>query len=69
MTTTSTFTVVGMTCGACVRSVKDKVAAIDGVEDVAVHFKSGLVTVESVQPIDDADFAAAVSDAGYGVAS
>ena len=69
MTTTSTFTVVGMTCGHCVRSVKGEVAKIDGVESVAVDFKSGTVTVESTAPIPDEAFAAAVDEAGYEVAS
>lgn len=69
MSTTSTFTVVGMTCGHCVRSVKQEIAKLDGVDSVVVDFRSGLVTVESAQPIDDSDFAAAVDEAGYEVAS
>lgn len=69
MSTTSTFTVVGMTCGHCVRSVKGEVAKIDGVESVSVDFKSGTVTVESTEPIADELFVAAVDEAGYEVAS
>lgn len=66
---TSTFTVVGMTCGHCVRSVKQEVGSIDGVNDVAVDFKSGLVTVESDVEIPHEAFLAAVDEAGYEVAS
>ena len=69
MSTTNTFTVVGMTCGHCVRSVKDEVGKIDGVNSVGVDFKSGLVTVESDTDIADETFVAAVDEAGYEVAS
>ena len=69
MTTTSTFTVVGMTCGHCVRSVKSEVGKIDGVESVSVELESGTVTVESSAPITDGAFVAAVDEAGYEVAS
>jgi len=63
----NTFTVVGMTCGHCVRSVKDEVGKLDGVESVAVDLSTGVVTVESTQPIDDDAFAAAIDEAGYEV--
>ena len=69
MSTTNTFTVVGMTCGHCVRSVKDEVGKIDGVNSVAVDFKSGLVTVASDTDIAKEVFVAAVDEAGYEVAS
>lgn len=65
--TTATYDVVGMTCDHCVRSVESEVAKIDGVESVAADLGTGVVTVESTQPIDDADFAAAVDEAGYEV--
>lgn len=66
---TSTFTVVGMTCEHCVRSVKEEVAKIDGVNSVAVELESGLVTVESDADIDNDTFVAAVDEAGYEIAS
>jgi copper chaperone len=66
---TSTFTVVGMTCGHCVGSVKSEVAAIDGVTDVDVDLTSGLVTVTSDGPISADAFASAVDEAGYTVAT
>lgn len=69
MSTTNTFTVVGMTCGHCVRSVNDEVAKIDGVDSVAVDLESGLVTVESDTDIAAEAFVAAVGEAGYEVAS
>jgi copper chaperone len=64
---TSTFTVTGMTCDHCVRSVSAEVGKIDGVTQVGVDLASGLVTVESSGPLDDAAIAAAVDAAGYEV--
>ena len=69
MSTTSTFTVVGMTCGHCVRSVEGEVGRLDSVESVSVDLESGTVTVESSAPIADDVFVAAVDEAGYEVAS
>lgn len=67
MSTTSTYTVNGMTCGHCVASVTDEVSKIDGVTAVDVDLASGRVTVESDEPLDDTAVAAAVDEAGYTV--
>ena len=67
--TTSSITVVGMTCDHCVRSVKDEVGAIAGVTDVTVDLASGRVEITSDAPIDPATVAAAVDEAGYALAS
>ncbi len=67
MSTTSTYTVNGMTCGHCVASVTDEVSKLDGVSAVDVDLASGQVTVESDQPLDDTAVAAAVGEAGYTV--
>lgn len=68
-TTTTTFTVSGMTCSHCVNSVEKELGAIDGVESVAVDLASGSVTVESTAAISSETFAAAVDEAGYEVTS
>lgn len=68
MSETSTYTVVGMTCGHCVASVTEEVGAIPGVEDVAVDLGSGRVTVTSGSLLDDAQVKAAVEEAGYALA-
>ena len=68
-TSTSTYTVTGMTCGGCVRRVRGAIEQLPGVDGVDVHFRSGTVTVHSDGAITDADVAAAVEDAGYEVAS
>jgi copper chaperone CopZ len=62
---TTTFQVAGMTCGHCQRAVTEEVTRITGVESVAVDVTTGNVTVTAVQPVDRADIAAAVDEAGY----
>lgn len=66
---TSTFIVVGMTCGHCVAAVKDEVSKLYGVGMVDVDLARGVVTVHSDGPIDPAALAAAVDEAGYRVAT
>ena len=69
-TTTSTiFTVTGMTCGGCVRRVGRAISELDGVVDVDVELATGAVNVTATNPVDVAAVKAAVADAGYGVAS
>ena len=68
MSTTSTYTVTGMTCGHCVASVTEEVQEIAGVEDVDVVLESGTLTVTSSQPLDDAAVRSAVEEAGYALA-
>lgn len=66
-TTTTTFTVTGMTCGHCVAAVTEEVAKLDNVTNVEIDLAGGAVTVESDGPVDSAAFAAAVHEAGYEV--
>ncbi|MGW0593923.1 heavy-metal-associated domain-containing protein [Streptosporangium sp. NPDC002607] len=67
MATTSTYTVKGMTCGHCVSSVTEEVGEVAGVTGVTVDLATGLVTVDSDDPIDAAAITAAVEEAGYEV--
>ena len=69
MTTTSIYTVKGMTCGHCVAAVTEELTKLDGVSHVDVELSSGRVTVESDAPLDDGDVAAAVDEAGYTVSA
>lgn len=64
---TATFTVTGMTCGHCVASVTEEVSEVAGVTDVAVELATGLLTVTSEAPVDEAAVRAAVAEAGYEV--
>lgn len=68
MSQTSTYTVVGMTCGHCVSSVSEEVGAIRGVEQVAVDLETGSLTVTATAPVDEAAVRAAVEEAGYTLA-
>ena len=65
MSTTSTWTVTGMTCGHCVASVTEELLEVDGIETVEVDLSTGAVTVTSAGPVDRAEVAAAVDEAGY----
>lgn len=65
---TSTYTVVGMTCGHCVTSVTEEVSQVPGVTDVDVDLASGALTVTSATAVDDGAVRAAVEEAGYEVA-
>ena len=67
MTTTSIYSVAGMSCGHCVASVREEISKLDGVTNVAVELESGVVTVESDLPVDPSAVSAAVEEAGYEV--
>lgn len=68
--TTSNYTVTGMTCEHCVRSVTEEVGAIDGVTDLQIDLATGSLTVTTADaPVDDAAVREAVSEAGYSVTS
>ena len=65
---TSSYTVVGMTCEHCVASVTEEVGEVPGVESVAVDLASGVVEVTGAG-VDDAAVHAAVGEAGYRVSA
>jgi copper chaperone len=65
---TATYTVTGMTCEHCVRSVQEEVGEIADVSGVQVDLHSGAVTVTSTGPIDETAVRSAVEAAGYALA-
>jgi copper chaperone CopZ len=65
---TTSYTVVGMTCGHCADAVTEEVSAVPGVTAVDVDLTSGGLTVRSTEPVDDDAVRAAVEEAGYQVA-
>jgi len=67
-TTSSTWQVVGMTCGHCVSAVREELAALDGVLSVDVVLETGNVTVVSEGPPEPQAVAAAIQEAGYQLA-
>jgi copper ion binding protein len=62
---TTTFQVVGMTCGHCIHAVTTEIGKLSGVQTVSVDLPTGVVTVTTQQPLDRADVATAVDEAGY----
>jgi copper ion binding protein len=62
---TTTFQVSGMTCGHCVQAVSTEIGRLAGVQTVDVDLPSGMVSVTTAAPLDRADIAAAVDEAGY----
>ena len=69
MSTITTYTVEGMTCGHCVAAVTEELTKLDGVARVDVDLPSGRVTIESNHPLENADVAAAVDEAGYALST
>jgi copper chaperone CopZ len=60
----TTFTVAGMSCAHCQVAVTEEISAVEGVESVDVDLATGTVTVTADRPVDRADIAAAVDEAG-----
>ena len=61
---TQTFQVSGMTCGHCQRAVTEEISRIPGVTAVSVNL-TGTATVTATDPVNRADVAHAVDEAGY----
>jgi copper chaperone len=71
-TTTTTYSVTGMTCSHCVTAVTEEVSRIDGVSAVDVDLNAGgesRVTVTSSAPLAVEAVRDAVDEAGYTLAS
>ncbi len=62
---TTVYKVTGMTCGHCEGAVREELSALDGVSSVEAVAATGLVTVVSAAPLDEAAVRAAVDEAGY----
>jgi copper chaperone len=65
MSTTTTYSVIGMSCEHCVRAVSGEIGKLPGVLDVDVDLETGAVAVTSAAPLVDAQIADAVKEAGY----
>jgi len=64
-TTNTTVTVIGMTCGHCVRAVRGELTKLEGVSDVDVDLASGRVTLHTSAPVDVEALRAAGVEGGY----
>jgi copper chaperone len=68
MSTTTTYSVTGMTCSHCVAAVTEEVSRLDGVSAVVVDLNAGgdsRVTVTSAGPLPVDAVRDAVDEAGY----
>jgi copper chaperone CopZ len=65
MSTTTTYSVTGMSCGHCENSITSEVSGLPGVTEVAADAKAGTVTISSLAPLDEEALRAAVDEAGY----
>jgi copper chaperone len=66
---TETYTVTGMTCDHCSRSVSTEVSAVAGVTAVEVELASGKVSITSERPVSTDKIREAIEEAGYTLAS
>jgi copper chaperone len=62
------YSVVGMTCDHCVRSVSEELSKVPGVRDVEVNLATGAVDVTSDAPLSLDEVQGAVDEAGYALA-
>ncbi|WP_130798514.1 heavy-metal-associated domain-containing protein [Streptomyces otsuchiensis] len=60
-----TYQVTGMSCGHCENAISEELSALPGVTAVAAKSATGLVTVESAEPLEESAVRAAVDEAGY----
>lgn len=64
-----TFSVSGMSCEHCERSISDEISEIPGVQKVKADHVSGIVVVTSETELDDSAVSHAVEEAGYALVS
>jgi len=72
MSTTTSYSVTGMTCAHCVAAVTEEVSRLDGVSAVDIALNVGgdsRVTVTSAAPLPVDAVRDAVDEAGYALAS
>lgn len=62
------YSVTGMTCDHCARSVGTELGKLVGVRDVRVDLVTGRVSVTSDEQLDREAVAAAIDEAGYELA-
>ena len=71
-TTTTTYSVSGMTCGHCTSAVTEELSKLVGVQNVKIDLVAGgtsAVHVTSESALDDTAVRDAVDEAGYELAA
>lgn len=66
--TTTEYRVVGMTCENCERHVTEEVLELAGVTSAVAEAETGVLTVDSEEPLDRSAVREAVEEAGYELA-
>ena len=72
MSTTTTYSVTGMTCGHCTSAVTDEISKLVGVQDVKIDLVAGgtsAVHVTSESVLEETAVREAVDEAGYELAA
>ncbi|GAA1144222.1 heavy metal-associated domain-containing protein [Kribbella jejuensis] len=72
MSTTTTYSVAGMTCGHCTSAVTEEISKLAGVQEVKIDLVAGgtsAVHVTSESALDEAAVREAVDEAGYELAA
>jgi copper chaperone len=72
MSTTTTYSVSGMTCGHCTSAVTEELSKLAGVQDVQIDLVAGgtsAVRVTSESALDESAVREAVDEAGYELAA
>lgn len=64
---TSVLKVEGMSCDHCITAIKKTVGAIQGVENIDIDLKGGIVSVQHGDGINVEQLKEAVQGAGYDV--
>lgn len=67
-----TLNINGLTCGSCVASVSEELSEITGVSNVTVALNKGgtsVATVTTTAPVESSALEAAVTEAGYTLAT
>lgn len=67
-TISQTLDIIGMTCDHCVHAVTEELTKLEGVSRVEVDLARGTAVVDSAAPLDQAEVAAAIDEAGYELA-
>jgi copper chaperone len=68
MSTTTDYSVAGMTCNHCVHAVREEVSKVDGVTEVKIDLASGgpsTIQITSQQDLSVDQVREAVDEAGY----
>lgn len=60
--------VEGMSCGHCVKHVKEALSELSGVTNVEVNLEAKTAVLEASVEVKDEDIRFAIDDAGYEVA-